>query len=258
MSGSSSDRSRSSRTDRSWAAPPSWVSPTKAVPATTAISRKTRRACAAASDAYAAGWSLALHAVGDAALDLALDLIEEGITRHGTRPVPNRVEHGAVVRPDQVARLAGLAVACVVQPSFIPTFGEGMRRAIGAGRSAWSHRARSLLDAGLPVAFSSDRPVAPGAPLGGIQAFIERITEDGLPYGPDERLTAGQAVRAATEGSSQVTGQHARKGLLVAGQLADMVFLQEHPADVAVEDIHSIQVLATAVGGVFTHRQSGF
>jgi predicted amidohydrolase YtcJ len=209
-------------------------------------------------DAYAAGWSLALHAVGDAALDLALDVIEEGITRHGTRPVPNRVEHGAVVRPDQVARLAGLAVACVVQPSFIPTFGEGMRRAIGADRSAWSHRARSLLDAGLPVAFSSDRPVAPGAPLGGIQAFIERITEDGLPYGPDERLTAGQAVRAATEGSSQVTGQHARKGLLVAGQLADMVFLQEHPADVAVEDIHSIPVLATAVGGVFTHRQSGF
>ena len=51
-------------------------------------------------DAYAAGWSLALHAVGDAALDLALDMIEEGITRHGTRPVPNRVEHGAVVRPE--------------------------------------------------------------------------------------------------------------------------------------------------------------
>jgi hypothetical protein len=208
--------------------------------------------------AYAAGWSLALHAVGDAALDLALDLIEEGITRHGTRRVPNRVEHGAVVRPDQVARLAGLGVACVVQPAFIPTFGEGMRRAIGPGRSAWSHRGRSLLDAGLPVAFSSDRPVAPGAPLAGIQAFVERTTEDGLPYGPDERLTAGQAVRAATEGSSRVTGQHGRKGRLVAGQLADMVFLQEHPADVAVQDIHSIPVLATAVGAVFTHRQSGF
>src|SRR5207237_1138592 len=111
-------------------------------------------------------------------------------------------DEGAVARPDEVARLAGLAVACVEQPSFSPSFGEGMRRAIGADRSAWSHRARSLLDAGLPVAFSSDRPVAPGAPLGGIQAFIERITEDGLPYGPDERLTAGQAVRAATEGSS--------------------------------------------------------
>jgi predicted amidohydrolase YtcJ len=44
----------------------------------------------------------------------------------------------------------------------------------------------------------------------------------------------------------------------VAGQLADMVFLEQHPADVAVAEIHSIPVLATAVGGVFTHRQSGF
>jgi predicted amidohydrolase YtcJ len=206
-------------------------------------------------DAYAAGWSLALHAVGDAALDLALNLIEEAVARHGARRVPNRVEHGTVVRPDQVARLAGLGVACVVQPNFIPAFGEGMRRAIGPGRSAWSHRARSLLDAGLPLALSSDRPVAPGAPLGGIQAFVERLTEDGLPYGPDERLTVGEAIRAATEGSSRVTGQQARKGRLVPGQLADMVFLAGHPAEVAVPDIHAIPVLATMVGGVFTHRQ---
>jgi predicted amidohydrolase YtcJ len=130
-----------------------------------------------------------------------------------------------------------------------------MRRAIGAGRSAWSHRGRSLLEAGLPLAFSSDRPVAPGAPLGGIQAFAERLTEDGLAYGPEERLTVEQAVRAATEGSSRVTGQQEHKGRLVARQLADMVFLEEHPADVAVEEIGSIPVLATVVGGVFTHRQ---
>ena len=177
------------------------------------------------------------------------------MARHGTRRVPNRVEHGSVVRPDQVAKLAELGVPCVVQPNFIPTFGEGMRRAIGPTRSTWSHRARSLLDAGLPLALSSDRPVAPGAPLGGIQAFVERLSEDGLPYGPDERITVAEAIRAATEGSSRVTGQQARNGRLVPGQLADMVFLEEHPADVPVHDIHSIPVLATMVGGVFTHRR---
>jgi hypothetical protein len=208
--------------------------------------------------AYAAGWSLALHTVGAAALDVALSVIGEAIARHGKRRVPNRVEHGVVVRPDQVAKLAELGVACVVQPNFIATFGEGMRQAIGPARSVWSHRARSLLDAGLPVALSSDRPVAPGAPLGGIQAFVERLTEDGLLYGPDERLTIGEALRAATEGSSRVTGQHAHKGRLAVGQLADMVFLAEHPADVPVHDIHAIPVLATAVGDVFTHRGPDF
>jgi predicted amidohydrolase YtcJ len=207
-----------------------------------------------ALEASAAVWSLALHAVGDAALDLALDIIAEATTRFGAPRVPHRVEHGTVVRPDQVARLAELGVACVVQPAFIPTFGEGMRRAIGPERSAWSHRGRSLLDAGLPLAFSSDRPVAPGAPLLGIQAFVERLTEAGLPYAPDERITTHEAVRAATLGSARVTGQQEQKGRLVAGQLADMVFLEEHPADVAVHDIHAIPVLATAVGGHFTHR----
>ena len=209
-------------------------------------------------EAYAGGWSLALHAVGDAALDVALDIIEDATNRYGTRKVPNRVEHGAVVRPDQVERLATLGVACVVQPSFIKTFGEGMRRAIGAERSEWSHRGRSLLQAGIPLAFSSDRPVAPGAPLAGIQAFVERITEEDLPYGSNERISVREAVQAATLGSSVVTGQSAHKGRLAPGQLADMVFLAEHPEDVAVSDIHALEILATAVGGDFTYRADDF
>jgi hypothetical protein len=123
---------------------------------------------------------------------------------------------------------------------------EPARRGLGAGlRTGWGDEWLQL----GPV------PVAPGAPLGGIQAFAERLTEDGLAYGPEERLTVEQAVRAATEGSSRVTGQQEHKGRLVARQLADMVFLEEHPADVAVEEIGSIPVLATVAGGVFTHRQ---
>lgn len=204
--------------------------------------------------AAAAGWSLALHAVGDAALDLALDIIGEAQSRYGRPRVPNRVEHGAVVRPEQVERLAELGVACVVQPNFIAGFGEDMRTAIGPERARWSHRARSLLDAGLPLGISSDRPVAEGAPLVGIQAFVERVTETGLEYGPEERLTAAEAVRAATDGSARVTGQQDAKGRLAPGLLADFVVLDEHPADVPVGDIHAIPVLATAVGGAFTHR----
>jgi len=112
-------------------------------------------------DAYAAGWSLALHAVGDAALDLALDVIEEGITRHGTRPVPNRVEHGAVVRPDQVARLAGLAVACVVQrassPRSVRECGEP-----SAPTAAPGHTARAAF--WTPACRSRSAPTGPSLP----------------------------------------------------------------------------------------------
>lgn len=205
-------------------------------------------------EAYAGGWSLALHAVGDTALDLALDIIEEGISRHGRNRVPNRVEHGVVVRPDQVERLAQLDVVCVVQSSFIPGFGGSISGALGPKRSDWSVRARSLLDAGLPLPLSSDRPVTAGLPLVGIQAYVERITEDGGLYNEKERLTAWEAVHSATVGSAEATGQQHRKGRLSEGLLADMVVLEAHPAEVSTSDIHAIPVQATLLGGDFTHR----
>lgn len=205
-------------------------------------------------EAAAAGWSLALHAVGDAALDFALDAIEEATRRSGRPAVPNRVEHGMVVRPEQLKRLAALEIACVVQPSFIPSFGEGIRAPVGPQRGAWSIRARTQLDAGMPLAFSSDRPVAAGSPLLGIQSFVERRTEEGRVYGEHERISVDEAVHAATLGSAAVTGQQARKGRLVPGQLADLVMLDAHPREVATADIAAIGVRATIAGGSFTHR----
>ncbi|GEK80181.1 amidohydrolase [Agrococcus baldri] len=207
-------------------------------------------------EAAAAGWSLALHAVGDAALDFALDAIEAAVRAHGTPSVPNRVEHGMVVRPDQLERLAALRIACVVQPSFIPSFGEGIRGPVGEQRGALSIRARSQLDAGMPLAFSSDRPVAAGAPLLGIQAFVQRISEEGLVYGEHERISVDEAVHAATVGSAEVTGQQAQKGRLAPGQLADLVLLGAHPSEVDAGEISAIPVRATIAGGAFTHRDA--
>ena len=209
-------------------------------------------------EAAAAGWSLALHAVGDAALDFALDAIEEAVGRYGRPSVPNRVEHGMVVRPEQLERLARLQIACVVQPSFIPSFGEGIRGPVGAERGAMSIRARSQLDAGMPLAFSSDRPVAAGAPLLGIQSFVQRLSDEGLVYGEHERISVDEAVHAATVGSAAVTGQQAHKGRLTPGQLADMVVLGAHPRDVDASEISEIPVRATIAGGSYTHREADF
>ncbi|MGW2826714.1 amidohydrolase family protein [Streptomyces sp. NPDC001443] len=136
---------------------------------------------------------------------------DEGTIACGYNPV---LLHGAVPDRDVLVRVSGGRPVWIKHASghSCQVNGEGMRRAVGPDRSAWSHRGRSLLDAGLPLGFSSDRPVAPGAPLAGIQAFVERISEEGLSCGPDERLTVEEAVRAATEGSSQ-TGLDALRGV---------------------------------------------
>lgn len=207
--------------------------------------------------AYAAGWSLAMHAIGDRAIDLAIDTIARAQELHGRRPVPNRIEHGGVLRPDQVTRIAAAGIVVVPQPHFITTYGDGMAALLGPERTRWSYRAKSLLDASIVLPGSSDRPVAPGAPLAVMQAAVLRLTESGAAYGPEERLTAAQALRAYTVGSAQATGAGDRKGRIRAGMLADLVILSDDPTTVEADRIATIDVEGTMVGGSLDHDPHG-
>ncbi|MFH8504506.1 amidohydrolase [Streptomyces flaveolus] len=203
--------------------------------------------------AHRAGWTVAAHAIGDRAVDLALDAFARA---HRERPRPgvrHRIEHAGVVRPDQTARFAELGVVPVPQHNFLHTFGDAMAAALGPERTAWSYRMRSFTDLGLPVPGSSDRPVAPGAPLPAIQSMVTRLTETGVPYGPEERVPVLAALRAWTEGSALATGFGGRKGRLVPGQLADLTVLDGDPVRTDADRIGAIGVLATVVGGDPAH-----
>lgn len=199
--------------------------------------------------AAASGWSLALHAIGDAAIDFAVDSIEQARAEYGPGPMPDRIEHGGVVRDDQLRRMATQGIVLVPQPYFIPSFGDGMARSLGTDRVQLSYPARRLLDAGMLLPGSSDRPVAHGAPLAVIQAFVERHTETGAEYGPAERISAAEAVTAYTAGSAAATGWGLQKGQLMAGHLADLVVLEADPLQVPTAEISRIPVRATLVGG---------
>ena len=207
--------------------------------------------------AAAAGWSLALHAIGDRAVDFAIDTISQAQRACGKPAIPNRIEHGGVVREDQLPQLAAHGIALAPQPFFIPTFGDGMAAKLGEHRSGLSYPAASLLRHGAMLPGSSDRPVAPGAPLGVIQAFVERLTESGAPYGPSERITAEQALIAYTRGSAEATGWAERKGVLSPGMLADVVVLSDDVTAVSSERISQLEVLATLVGGEVRHGTIG-
>lgn len=199
--------------------------------------------------AASAGWSLALHAIGDRAVDFAIDTITEAQATYGHPAIPNRIEHGGVIRDDQVARLAENRIVLVPQPFFIPTFGDGMASKLGPERTKLSYPAARLLNGGVVLPGSSDRPVAPGAPLACMQAFVERLTESGAPYGEADRITAEQALIAYTRGSAQATGWAHRKGIIAPGMLADFVTLSDDPTAVASERISQIEVVATFIDG---------
>ncbi|MFF5790726.1 amidohydrolase [Paeniglutamicibacter sp. NPDC012692] len=213
----------------------------------------TEAALAAAS----AGWTLALHAIGDAAVDLAVETIEKARERHGAPRSPHRIEHGGYVRPDQIARIAANGIVLVPQPHFINAFGDGMRELLGEERTRYSYPVKSLLEAGAVLPGSSDRPVADGRPLRVMQSFVERTTASGAEYGPGERITATEALRAYTVGSAATTGTGDRLGQLRPNYLADLTVLADDPTTIESSRIGSIEVVATALGGKATHDPHG-
>ena len=199
--------------------------------------------------AHRSGWQVATHAIGDLAIDVVLDAYEKATTEF-PRPDPrHRIEHFAVVQPGQVKRAARLGVIAVPQGRFANELGDGMLAAVGPERASWLYRQRSLLEAGMVLPGSSDRPVVTGAPLAGIADMVNRRTASGEPFNPGEAITAAQAVHAYTRGSAYASRQEHVKGSIAPGLLADLVILSEDPTAVSPDRIADLTVLATLVGG---------
>lgn len=209
-------------------------------------------------EAHDAGWQVAIHAIGDGGVDVALDAIESAQAANPRTDARHRIEHAGVVRPDQIARIAKLGVLAVTQPNFIAAFGDAMAAAVGESRVGWTYRHASLTQAGVKVVASSDRPVAPGAPLRGIQAMVERLTETRAEFGSAERVNVLAALHSYTNAGAFAVHQDHRLGSLARGKLADLVVLDADPTVVETDRIGEITVLGTMVGGDFAYVHSRF
>ena len=208
-------------------------------------------------EAHRAGWRVAAHAIGDRAIDLALDAFADAADQYPRVRPRHRIEHFAAARPDQVARAAKLGVVAVGQGRFASELGDGMLAAVGANRAAWLYRQRSLLDAGMVLPGSSDRPVASGAPLLGIHDMVNRRTGTGAPFNIAEAITAAEALRAYTWGSAYAAKQERIKGSISPGKLADFTVLSEDPTAVAPDRIAGLEVVATFLDGDLRYTAPG-
>jgi len=202
---------------------------------------------------HRAGWQLAIHAIGDRGVDLALDAVEQAQADRPRVGARHRIEHAGLVRPDQLARFAELDLIAVVQPSFLTWFGDDYAGIMGEKRAAWLYRGQAFLDHGVRLAGSSDRPVTVGAPLAAIQFMVERTSRTGLVIGPDEGISVDAALRAYTVEAAHACQWEQSLGSLTAGKQADLVVLEEDPRTVEVNRIGSIAIRATVLGGAVVH-----
>ena len=172
------------------------------------------------------GFQVAVHAIGDRANALVLDALEEVEKATGHRAVRPRVEHAQVIRSSDLARYRALGAIASIQPSHCITDLAWAEKRIGPVRVHDAYRFRSILDAGIPVAFGTDWAVEPLDPRIGLYAAVTREAREGGPKGgwhPEEKLTIEEALDLYTRGSAYAEFMEARKGTLEAGRLADLV-----------------------------------
>jgi predicted amidohydrolase YtcJ len=200
-------------------------------------------------DAHTGGWQVATHAIGDRAVDAVIEAYAAALAAVPRRDHRHRIEHAGIASDAAVARMAALGVIPDPQGRFIGELGDGIIAALGPDRVPACYRGRSLLDAGIELPGSSDRPVVDGAPLRGIHDMVNRRTDSGRDFARQEALTPEQALRAYTYGSAHATFLEPEMGSLEVGKLADLAVISDDLTTMAPERIRDIQVLATVIDG---------
>ena len=202
--------------------------------------------------ADAAGLQLCIHAIGDEAISVVLDLFTSVTRANGARDRRFRIEHAQHVAAKDFDRFASLGVVAAVQPYHAIDDGRWAERRIGPERIKTTYPFRTFLDKGVRLALGSDWPVAPLNPLLGIYAAVTRATLDGKhPDGwvPAQKITVEEAVRGYTAGSAYAEFTEGEKGTLAAGALADIVILSDDIFTIAPARIRDVKVRTTIVAG---------
>ena len=208
-----------------------------------------------AEERVAAGFQLGFHAIGDRAVEMALNAFEDAI-RHLSKQDARRqdlrlrVEHVQVVTPDQIQRFGRLHVIASMQPNHLLTDMNWAIDRLGPERAKFSYTWKAFLDAGVPLAFGTDYPVEPLPPFRGLYAAVTRENEAGTKaYYAGERLSIGQALTAYTEGAAYAEFAEKTKGKLLPGYDADFVVLDRDITRARAHEILETKVLQTVVAG---------
>lgn len=208
--------------------------------------------------ADSAGLQVVMHAIGERANALVLDIFDSVVKVHGQRDRRFRVEHAQHLRLAEVPRFAAQGVIASMQPIHIVDDGSWAGKRLGA-RVTDSYIFRSLLDAKARLAFGSDWYVAPLDPIAGISAAVTRRTRDDRNPGgwiPEQKITVEESLRAYTVNNAYAVFADSTRGMIRPGYRADLVILEQDLFTVAPGQLGAVRVLVTVAGGNVTYQST--
>jgi hypothetical protein len=193
---------------------------------------------------------------------MVLDAYESALREHPARDHRFRIEHAQVVAPEDIHRFAELGVIAAMQPSHATSDMDWAPARLGEERLEGAYAWRSMLEAGVRLAFGSDFPVESLDPLEGVYAAVTRQDRRGRPKGgwiPEQRLTLEEALEAFTAGPAWAAFFEKEAGTLEVGKLADVTCFDRDLFAVRPADWLHTEVLYTVVGGQVVYaRPQGF
>jgi hypothetical protein len=206
--------------------------------------------------AHRSGCQIALHAIGDKAIEMALDSYARALARYPRSNHRHRIEHCGFLSDALLQRLIDLEVIPALGLSFLYELGDNYFEIYDQNDLEKAYPLGSLLRNGVKAALSSDAPVIHPNPMHGLYFALAHKTKSGRSIAPGQKVGMLQALRAYTLHGAYASFEEEIKGSIEPGKLADLVVLSRNILSAPTEELLDVSVDLTMVDGEILYRQS--
>lgn len=189
--------------------------------------------------------AVAVHMIGDQAIEMVLDAIEKFPVAEGKH---DRLIHISLLRPDLIERIANLPVICDIQPTFLTSDMPWVAEYIGNDRAQYLYPFKTLLDKGVIMGGSSDAPIEKVNPFLGIYALMTR-EDNGAVYNPEQIVSRFDAFKMYTVEAAKIVYREHVQGEIKEGYFADFIVLDRDVMTVSPDKLKETKVLKTIIDG---------
>ncbi|MDR0570992.1 MAG: amidohydrolase [Clostridiales Family XIII bacterium] len=203
-------------------------------------------------EAHDAGYQVAVHGIGDKAIDMILTAFEEALKANPRKDHRHRIEHFSMSYPHLLDRAKAMNITASMNPGFLYFLGISQIANIG-DEVFHEFSMKSALDRDILISAGSDAPVINPHPRYGLFSAVWRKTISGLSCGEAERISMHEALRAYTASGAYQTFDEKKKGSIEPCKYADFAVLSVDPTKAEPQEVLEMETLMTVLGGEVVH-----